>query len=221
MIISSNIHAIIFDFDGVILHSEPLHYEACCTALSPLGIDLDYEEFADGYLGLADKDMFPKLLADKNYSIATHDLTCLIKQKQNYYVDLINRKTYLPLIDFFEQFLFKASQNIDKIAICTGAAFSEIQAVLNKVRQGKLCRYFSVIVTSEHVAQGKPSPEGYLLAAQRLEVSPKHCLVIEDTHHGLKAAQRAGMQTIGLMTTYTRNELLIADRIAHGYIELL
>jgi len=89
------------------------------------------------------------------------------------------------------------------------------------VRQGKLLSYFDTIVTSDDVKTGKPSPEGYLLTAQQLDVLPSQCLVIEDTPHGVKAAKSAGMQVIGLMTTYDRQQFLMADRVVSGYRQLL
>lgn len=94
-------------------------------------------------------------------------------------------------------------------------------AVLSKVRQGKLRAYFDTIVTAEDVQIGKPSPEGYLLTAKRLDVLPSRCLVIEDTPYGVNAAKAAGMQVIGLMTTYERQHFFTAERVVKGYRQLL
>ncbi|EHL31380.1 HAD family hydrolase [Legionella drancourtii] len=213
--------AVIFDFDGVILDSEPIHYEACCAVLGALGIKLSYTEFMAHYLGLADKDMFPKLLHDKGFHFSADEIKQLIQQKENVYTHIISSREYLPLIADFEQFIFKIAFTVKKIAICSGSSRNEITAVLSKVRQGKLQAYFNIIVTAEDVSIGKPSPEGYLLTAKRLQVSPSQCLVIEDTLHGVKAAKAAGMQVIGLLTTYNRQEFLIADRVISGFRKLL
>lgn len=213
--------AVIFDFDGVILDSEPIHYETCCSVFGALGIELSYTEFMVHYLGLADKEMFPKLLHDKGFNFSADEIKQLIQQKENAYTHIIRSREYLPLIADFEQFIFKIASTVKKIAICSGSSRNEIIAVLSKVRQGKLQAYFSTIVTAEDVAVGKPSPEGYLLTAKRLQVSPSRCLVIEDTLHGVKAAKAAGMQVIGLMTTYDRQEFLIADRVISGFRQLL
>ncbi|KTD42179.1 HAD family hydrolase [Legionella parisiensis] len=213
--------AIIFDFDGVILDSEPLHYEACCHVLKSLGITISYSEYMKKYLGFSDKDMFPRLLSNVGVHCSDKEIKQLIQQKAMAYINIIHNRDPIPLIVDFEQFIFKISLKINKIGICSGSSLAEITAVLSKVRQGKLHAYFDTIVTSEDVQTGKPSPEGYLLAAKRLKVVPGRCLVIEDTLHGVKAAKAAGMQVIGLMTSYDRHQFLIADKAATGYRQLL
>ncbi|MCE0722957.1 MULTISPECIES: HAD family hydrolase [Legionella] len=213
--------AIIFDFDGVILDSEPLHYEACCHVLKSLGITISYSEYMKKYLGFSDKDMFPRLLHNEGVRCSDKEIKQLIQQKAMAYINIIHHRDSIPLIVDFEQFIFKISFKINKIAICSGSSRPEITAVLSKVRKGKLQAYFDTIVTSEDVQSGKPSPEGYLLAAKRLKVAPGRCLVIEDTLHGVKAAKVAGMQVIGLMTTYDRHQFLIADKVITGYRQLL
>ncbi|MBA2650792.1 MAG: HAD family phosphatase [Tatlockia sp.] len=213
--------AIIFDFDGVILDSEPLHYEACCEVLEVLGIELSYEEYIENYLGLADKDMFPKLLSNKNYSFSAGAIKELIHTKVAAYITIINSRDQLPLIDHFEQFLFNMAPKVKQMAICSGSAKTEIAAVLSKVRQGELQTYFNAIVTSEDIKKGKPSPEGYLLTARRLNLCPSHCLVIEDTPHGVLAAKAAGMRAIGLLTTYDKHQFVNADKLVTGFKQLL
>ncbi|KTC78873.1 HAD family hydrolase [Legionella cherrii] len=213
--------AIIFDFDGVILDSEPIHYDAYCQVLKPLGITISYPEYMEHYLGLSDKDMFPKLLRNKGLNFSKVEIQRLIQQKTQAYTNIINRCDPLPLIVDFDQFLFKIAPKVKKLAICSGSSRGEITTVLSRVRQGKLHAYFDTIVTAEDVQAGKPSPEGYLLTAQRLDVVPGRCLVIEDTPYGVKAAKAAGMQVIGLMTSYDRHQFLTADQVITGYRQLL
>lgn len=73
--------AIIFDFDGVILDSEPIHYEACCEVLKPLGITISYRQYMEKYLGLADKDMFPRLLKMKDLVFPIQKFIILFNKK--------------------------------------------------------------------------------------------------------------------------------------------
>ncbi|WP_010652998.1 HAD family hydrolase [Fluoribacter dumoffii] len=213
--------ALIFDFDGVVLDSEPLHYEAYCRVLNPLGVTLSYSEYKQECLGLADKETCPKLLRNKGLDYSEAEVQQLIEQKIEAYTHIINTSDSLPLVTDFEQFIFKMAPKVNKIAICSGSTRGEITAVLSKARKGKLHAYFDTIVTADDVQVGKPSPEGYLLTAQRLNIAPGRCLVIEDTLHGVKAAKGAGMQVIGLMTTYDRQEFLIADKAVTGYRQLL
>lgn len=213
--------ALIFDFDGVILDSEPLHYEACFYVLKPFGLKLDYTEYVEKYLGFTDKELFPKLLFEKNISCSLDKMNVLIEEKSKQYQELIKQCEHLPMVDSVDRYLDYISQKIAKLAICSGSRRAEIMTVLMKLKQGQLGTYFNTIVTSEDVQQGKPSPEGYLLTANRLNVSPKHCLVIEDTPHGVKAAKDAGMDVIALLTSYKKEQLQHADQIITHFNQLI
>lgn len=213
--------AIIFDFDGVILDSEPLHYDACCVVFNSIGIKLSYKEYRNDYLGLADKEMFPKLLHNKKYSFSADEISSLIQQKVAAYTEIITTHKNLPVLPNFEQFILELAARNKKMAICSGSTRKEIAVVLSNYKEGKLQPYFEFIVTAEDVQVGKPSPEGYLLTAKHLAISPSSCLVIEDTPHGITAAKRAGMQVIGLCTSYEHHELSNADYIVPNYNYLM
>lgn len=213
--------ALIFDFDGVILDSEPLHYEACCRVFNPLGITLSYEEYVQKYIGTCDKDTFPELLKSNGHLFTAQEINALIKQKVDSYIHIITHRNPLPMIKDLDNYLFSVKKSIRKMAICSGSTRHEIQFALEKLYQGKLQSAFDCIVTSEDVTSGKPSPEGYLLTAKELGVPAGKCLVIEDSPHGIHAAKSAGMHVIGLCTSYTPDDLSQADRIVSGYHELL
>lgn len=125
------------------------------------------------------------------------------------------------MIDSVDKYIDYIYQRIPKLAICSGSTRNEIMAVLTKFKQGELQTYFDTIVTSEDIQQGKPSPEGYLLTAKRLNVSPNQCLVIEDTSHGIEAAKLAGMHVIALLTSYKKDQLLHADKIISHFNQLI
>ena len=213
--------AVIFDFDGVILDSEPLHYKACSYVLENLGLVLSYPEFVEKYLGICDKEMFPKLFSQKNYSLSLDKMNALIEEKTKRYQEIIRQCDKLPMIDFVDQYIAYVSKKVPKIAICSGSTRNEIMAVLEKLKQGALKASFDTIVSSEDVQHGKPSPEGYLLTAKRLNISPSRCLVIEDTPHGVEAAKAAGMYVIALLTSYTRNQLQHAYKIISHFSQLV
>ena len=86
--------AIIFDFDGVIIDSEPIHYEACCHILKPLGITISYEKYMEKYLGLTDKDIFPKLLQNEGLSFSATEINCFIEQKIVAYKKIIDARIH-------------------------------------------------------------------------------------------------------------------------------
>lgn len=213
--------AVIFDFDGVILDSEPIHYEACCYVLKDTGLVITYQEYVEKYLGLCDKEMFPSLLKQKGYNFSPDEINSMINKKIESYIHIINNHTNLPFIPYVDQYIAHAANNDIKIALCTGSTRREVSAVLSRLKHGKLQSYFRTIVTSEDVQYGKPSPEGFLLTANRLGVLPAKCLVIEDSPHGIEAAKRAGMYVIGLLTTHNKSELQNANRTAEGFEELL
>ncbi len=213
--------AVIFDFDGVILDSEPLHYKACSFVFAKLGLALSYDEYVDKYLGLSDKEMFPKIFSERSCSFSLDKINALIGEKTSRYQEIIKQCDELPMIDSVDQYIHHISKKISKIAICSGSTRNEIMAVLAKLKRGGLHAYFNTIVTSEDVQRGKPSPEGYLLTAQRLNVLPDQCMVIEDTPHGVEAAKAAGMFVVALLTSYTKNQLQNADKVINNFSQLI
>ncbi|WP_133129296.1 HAD family hydrolase [Legionella yabuuchiae] len=215
------LEAVIFDFDGVILDSEPLHYEACCMSLKTLGLSITYSEYMADYLGLSDKEMFPQLLMSQGHYLSPKEINSLIDKKIESYAYLINSRNKLPFIPGVEQFITNLHQKSIKIAICTGSTKTELLPVLERFKSGNLTHYFDVIVTSEEVQYGKPSPEGYLLTINRLGVSPKHCQAFEDSPYGIDAAKKAGLKVTALATTHNKHELNGADNVISNFEELL
>jgi beta-phosphoglucomutase len=213
--------AVIFDFDGVILDSEPLHYEACSQVFKQLGLALNYAEYVEKYLGLSDKEMFPKFFSAKNFRFSSDKINTLIEEKTKQYQEIIKQCDSLPMIDSVDRYIDFISQKIPKLAICSGSTRNEIMAVLTKLKHGELQTYFNTIVTSEDVRHGKPSPEGYLLTAKRMNVCPSQCLVIEDAPHGIEAAKAAGMHVIALLTSYKKDQLQHADKIVTHFNQLI
>lgn len=213
--------AVIFDFDGVILNSEPIHYQACVQVLSSLDIRLDYPEYVEKYLGLADKDMFPKILTDRGMRYTPADRDALVARKLHIYQEMIHRNDHLPMITHVDNYLLHISKIVRKIAICTGSSRKEVDLILAKLKQGIFQSYFDLMVTADDVQQGKPSPEGYLLTAKHLNVVPEQCLVIEDTPHGVAAAKAAGMYAVALLTTYQRHQFQHADKVIDGFQQLM
>lgn len=208
--------ALILDFDGVILNSEPIHYQAYCEVLAPLSISLSESEYFQKYAGLSDKELFPKILN----AISSIEMDDLIQQKIAIYQRLIRDMPVLPIINGLQAYLDNAIRVFDKIAVCSGATKPEVMVVLDKLALQKIIPPLNVIVTAEEVQCGKPSPEGYLLTAQKLGLSPKQCLAIEDSPHGIMAAKKAGMPVIALATTFDKPLLQQADAVFSDFVDL-
>jgi beta-phosphoglucomutase len=189
--------------------------------LNSLGITLSYKEYLNEYLGLSDKELFPQLLMNKGRFLSTKETNFLVDKKIENYSRLINSCNKLPFIPGIDQYIINTYKAGIKLAICTGSTKTELLPVLERFQHGNMTNYFDVIVTSEDVQYGKPSPEGYLLAIERLGVNPLHCKAFEDSSYGIEAAKKAGLSVIALNTSHTNHELQNADQIISNFEPLL
>lgn len=213
-------NAIIFDFDGVLYDSERIHLQACNQVFHSLGFTIPEEEYFQYYVGLSDDEMFNLILDNKNISYTADQAKTLRINKIHAYQSIINQSDSLAGVCGIKKFLESNFSRISNFAICSGATRTEIDATLKKLEHGELIKYFKHIVTIDDLEKGKPSPEGYLLTAQRLGALPQFCLVIEDTPVGIAAAKNAGMKVVALTTTHPSSVLKDADFIADTYEEI-
>jgi beta-phosphoglucomutase len=208
------LQAVIFDFDGVITDSEILHFRAFNAVLVQFGFQLTKPEYYKEYLGMSDADCFRALIAEGRLPIQEPQIKGLRQQKTRIFEQLA--KSEGKIIEGVREFLDMLSAAQVPIAICSGALRAEIELILD---ESNLRRYFEVIVSAEEVTRGKPDPEGFLLALQKLNdlwpepITAEWCIVIEDSHWGLKAARAAGMRTIAVTNTYDAAQLKQADKV--------
>lgn len=214
------LEAFIFDFDGVLFDSEKLHLEALNETLRPLNLSVDPVIYLENYTGLTDNVIFPSMLKRANIALTEHEINLLIEKKIKLYQQAIHQHSNLPGIPGILNFLDWASHEISWFGICSNGSRAEVHSVLDRLEGGRVKPYFQKVTTREDVAQGKPSPEGYLSTAAYFGVDPKHCLVIEDTQHGLQAAKSAGMHAAGIATTHEPSFLTLADFADLGYPEI-
>jgi beta-phosphoglucomutase family hydrolase len=206
------LEAVIFDFDGVITDSEILHFRAFNKVLAQHGLELNKKEYYSNYLGLSDIDCFGTLIDENRLGVEKAQIQSLIQQKTRVFEQLA--RTDGKIIEGVREFLNMLTAARMPIAICSGALRAEIELILE---DAGLRRLFDVIVSAEEVTRGKPDPEGFLLALQRLNetvlapITPGQCIVIEDSHWGLKAAHAAGMHTIAVTNTYEAAQLEAAQ----------
>lgn len=212
--------AIIFDFDGVLFDSEKIHLHACNQVFKDLGFTIPEDEYFQAYVGLSDNEIFDLILKNKNIQLSSDQVIALRKRKIIAYKDYVTSHVSLDGVSGVKEFLKIHARIIDHFAICSGATREEIEATLIKLEQGKLRAHFKHIVSIDDIRLGKPSPEGYLLAANRLNVLPQYCLAIEDTPIGIAAAKSAGMTVIGITTTHEKAVLKNADFVANSYHEI-
>lgn len=212
--------AVIFDFDGVITDSEVLHFRAFNSVLRRYGVELTTREYYKSYLGFSDVDCFKFLIHLGRLGIAESEIPDLVEKKTVIFEDLAKNEGHL--IEGVRDFLAMLAQNAIAMGICSGALLPEIEMILD---DADLRGHFQTVVSAEHVKKGKPDPEGFLLALERINakrphpIEPDECIVIEDAHWGLQAAKSAGMHTIGVTNSYDAEQLK-ADIIVNNLKEL-
>lgn len=207
--------AVIFDFDGVVVDSEPVHFAGFRDVMATLGLDLTLADYYDKYLGYDDHDCL--LIAGRNHGreLSERQIADLTAAKTAL-VQRAFRESIQPLPGAVALIRAIAGAGVP-MAICSGALRDEI--ILASRTIGVLdC--FQTIVAAEDVKSGKPDPEGYLAARDLLarqagkELNPRRCLVVEDSPAGIDAAKSAGMKVLAVATSYTTDHLIKADRIA-------
>ncbi|MCU0913363.1 MAG: HAD family phosphatase [Planctomycetes bacterium] len=215
------LQAVIFDFDGVITDSEILHFRAFNAVLTQYGFQLTKPQYYQKYLGMSDADCFRALIAEGRLPIPEAQIGGLGQQKTRVFEKLA--RTEGKIIEGVREFLGMLAVAQIPIAICSGALRAEIELIL---QESGLRDRFDTIVSAEEVQRGKPDPEGFLLALQRLNelwpapITAPRCIVIEDSHWGLKAAQAAGMHAIAVTNSYEAPQLKPADRVVARLDEL-
>lgn len=229
------LRAVIFDFDGVIVDSEALHLRSFNRVLSRHGIKITTKDYYQDYLGLSDLDCFKLLISRGQLKGDPCQIEELRKDKNREFEKLA--KTETSVIEGVAGFLQMLWQNDIPMAIYSCALLAEIELML---KQSHLRRFFEVIVSAEDVKKSKPDPEGFLLALQKLNqrrhftetqqnnitgekqnpILPEECVVIEDSHWGLEAANAAGMHTIAITNSYDAEQLAMAEKIISRLDEL-
>ncbi|HSW99239.1 MAG TPA: HAD family phosphatase [Candidatus Saccharimonadales bacterium] len=199
--------AVLFDMDGVLLDSEPLHYEATKRTWARHGHHLTYDEYKRHFGGKTDKEGFTEY--GKLVGMTTAAVRGLLAEKARAYQAVAAGSAFQPCAGTLEYIDWLVTQGVP-IALVTGSLRAEAELVLRAFR---LENAFSALVAAEDVAHGKPHPEGYLKGAAALGVEPEACIVVEDAPSGIAAARSAGMRCIALTTTYDAGELTQAHHI--------
>jgi HAD superfamily hydrolase (TIGR01509 family) len=205
--------AVLFDFDGVIMDSEPLHLRAFQEVLADEGITLSDQEYYAELIGFDDRGAFQHLYQQRGRPFDAQTFARLINKKAAILRELIARGEYGPLPGA-EQLIRALHASGYPLAICSGAMRMEIELMLEGA---KLRACFPIIVSAEDVAVGKPDPSGYLqtmrLLAERSgrALAPAGCLVIEDAPIVIESVKRVGFRVLGVATTYSLEALSHAD----------
>ncbi len=216
------VDSIVFDFDGVIADSEPLHYEAFVTVSRRFGLDFDYEEYERRYIGFDDRDAFRTMLEvagaappdPERLAALTDDKAAAFERRVAAGIEALPGA--VALID--------DAMSTLPIAIASGATRRDIDLILDRL---DLADRFEVIVSADDVVRSKPDPETYRLAVQHLAarhpdraIEPHGCVAIEDTTAGLASARGAGLHTLGVDPTGSPGGLTGAERTVRCLTEV-
>lgn len=202
--------AIIFDMDGVLLDSEPLHRELNKSLFRELGANVSDTDY-DGFIGMSTPLMWQSLVATWNLPYRVEEL---VQREQNRKHDALQTHPLVAsagLIPLLEKLRVAGR----RLAVASGSPARNIAVVLDRL---SLTSYFDAVVASEEVPHGKPAPDVFLEAARRLGVAPARCAVIEDAANGIRAARAAGMQCVGYQNaTSGRQDLSRAHLIVDSF----
>jgi beta-phosphoglucomutase len=183
------IKAIIFDMDGVLVDSEPFHIEIEKQQFLQIKLSVSNEEHHQ-YMGVASDVMWKEIAEHHSINVSVEDLIEQFKIKSIQYFSELEEIPVMPgLIDLLE----KLSHNNFPMAVASSSYPEIIKIILEKTG---LRKYFQVVVSSQEAGKSKPEPDVFLLAARKLGIPPKDCVVIEDSANGIKAAQAAGMSCV-------------------------
>lgn len=202
------VEAVIFDFDGVIVDTEPLHYAAFQKVLEPTGLHFSWQEYVETYIGFDDRDAFRHAYATRGETLDSAGLSGLIARKAAYFDEIIASgvAAYPGVVELITGLKTAGIP----LAICSGALRSDIDPIL--VQLG-LTTCFDVIVTADDVAASKPDPECYRLAFAKLHsacgaaFTRKTTIAIEDTPAGIASAKGAGLPVCAVTNSYPANRL--------------
>jgi beta-phosphoglucomutase-like phosphatase (HAD superfamily) len=218
------VRAIVFDFDGVLANSEPLHLSAFQDVLAEEHVELREADYYARYLGYDDVGVFQMIGNERGAGWQTREIA-----------DLVARKALrMEALERDRSVLFpgaadavRRAASVVPIAIASGALGDEIRRVLDRERLGGC---FTAIVAAEDTPRSKPAPDPYVLAVALLRASiggdldARDCVAIEDSRWGLESARAAGLRTVAVAQTYQPDSLqadLVITSIAAFDLHLL
>lgn len=210
----ANARGILFDMDGVLIDSEPVHEKAIVALTAELGDSLDDEAILFSFKGSPEKNMAARLI--QLYPLQTLSNEEIIQRKIALYADLFH---HVKLIEGAKEFVMKSHAAGRKHGLTTSASRATQELTFKTFG---FSPYFETIVTGEDIRNGKPDPEPYILTAANLGLPTSGCIVIEDSIHGVRSGKAAGCVVIAISTTFPKDQLISAgaDFLIDSFSEL-
>ncbi len=204
--------AVIFDMDGVIIDSEPLHERTATMVFNAHGMTVPKDLF-EAYKGRTDREIV-RFMID-NHASRPIDAEALLQERRLLYESFIDE--LMPVADVLP--FIEAVAGSHPLALTTSASRQNQQLAFRKF---DLDRFFDVIITSDDITRPKPDPQPYLVTAERLNVDPARCVVFEDSTNGVRSALGAGCQVIAITTSFDEAALRAAGavHVATGFAQI-
>jgi beta-phosphoglucomutase family hydrolase len=204
--------AAIFDWDGVIIDSGQLHAQSWRLLAAELGKSVVADSFIRGF-GMKSGRIIAEI---HGWAKDPAEIARLERRKEELYREIVARSEMAPLPGVVEWLERLKSAGV-RCAVASSTHRLNIDAVLDRIG---LRHAFREIISAEDVEQGKPNPEVFAKAAQRLGIAAPRCVVFEDAHVGIEAAHAAGMKVVAVATTHTVEQLSAADLVVRRLDEL-
>lgn len=205
--------AFIFDMDGVIIDSEPIHFDVDIKTLDYFGVKTTEQEL-ERFVGMTNPEMLDIFRQEHNL---VHTIQEMIEYQLNLKMNILNNLEIEP-IEGIRELIAQLQQRNIPMALASSSPRIFIEGVLGKFG---LSHFFKTVVSGEEVPKGKPAPDIYLETAKQLGVDPQNCVVLEDSRNGVIAAKKAGMMCIGYLNPNSGNQNLDqADITVQSYDEI-
>lgn len=194
----SKIKAVLFDMDGVLIDARDWHYEALNRALALFGLGISKYDHLHTFDGLPTRRKL-EMLSEQYY--LPHELHGLISEVKQKYTREITELNCHPMFHH-EYALSRLRSEGYKIAVCSNSIRATIELMMEK---SALDQYINMIVSNEDVTKAKPDPEMYVKAIEKLGLTPKECMVVEDNPKGIEAGRSSGAYVMEVATVYDVN----------------
>lgn len=206
---------IIFDLDGTLANSEPLHERALRLVAQSLGMSLSSEQFLELCVGVGDLPSLANIARANHRSLTHQQLIELSAAKHQAFADLLETEG-VPECPGAVDLVLDAARQVP-VAVCSGSRRQTVLAVLDAMKLAAVPR---AIVTLDDVTQGKPHPEPYLRTAELLGLAPDACVALEDTPSGARSALAAGMGVVAVEHSVAASEFPEVHRVVTDIAQL-
>ena len=206
--------AVLFDMDGVIVDTEPLHYKAYQKMFAKVGIEVSSEMY-EGFTGQSTYGICKQLCTHFNLELEPQEL---VQIKRNYFTKLFFDDDDLKLLDGVEKLINNYFDHGLTLVVASSASMFTINNVMKRF---KLDRFFSNKLSGADLKASKPHPEIFINAAKAANALANECFVIEDSTNGIRAAHKAGIYCVAYKSEHSKNQdYTLADMLISDYKEI-